>query len=56
MSGKTYISQEIVTSLSKRGHAIVTEDYFDPEYDTIDTVYIETQFGAIIRIAVSQVK
>lgn len=55
MTGKTYINQEIITALSKRGHDFVTCEYYDKTKDTVDTLYVETEFGAIIRIAISEV-
>lgn len=53
--GKTYISSEIVLALNKRGNAIVTEDYFDDQQDTVDTIYVETPMKTVIRIDVTAV-
>lgn len=56
MTGKTFISREISSALNRRGYDIVTEHFLDLRKDSPDTVYVETQFGAIIRIDVSEVQ
>lgn len=53
--GKTLVSREITNALSQH-YKIVSLEHIDfSKGDTVDTIYIETELGSVLRIQVSEV-